>query len=129
MVPLSARTLWLLGAMEREIGAALIGEAILVRKPSGAIYHEKNYFARDFRLIRAMVFGKAEKRQMQHIRRTAASEAIDGDISKEHLSGAMANTIGHSNQLWETYVKPSPVSGLAFQEARRKGRKNRTDKG
>lgn len=128
IVPLSRRTVWLLGAMERQTGLAMIGEAVLVRRKSGIIY-DKNYLGRDFRLMRAIVFGQEEKRQMQHIRRTAASEAIDGDISKEHLSGAMANTIGHSNQLWETYVKPSPVSGIAFQEARRKGRKNRTDKG
>lgn len=126
-VPLSRLTLYLLAAMEREVGVAFIGQAGIVRQRSGAPYNWRSKFNEDHRHIRTLVFGEDEKRQMKDIRRTAASEAIEGDVSTTHLSQAMGNTIGHSNQLWETYAKPSPVSGLAFQEARRKGRRKRTD--
>lgn len=128
-VPLSSVSLWLLAAMEREVGAAFIGQARIVRQRSGDPYNWRSKFNEDHRVIRTLVFGEQEKRQLKDIRRTATVEAIDGDVTKEHLSNAMGNTIGYSNQLWQTYNKPSPVSGLAFQEARRRGRKKGTNKG
>lgn len=126
---LSALSLWLLAAMEREAGVAFIGKARIIRQRNGDPYNWRSKFNEDHRVVRAMAFGEIEKRQMKDIRRSATVEAIDGGVSKEHLSNTLGNTIGYSNQLWQTYNKPSPISGLAFQEARRRGRKIRTDQG
>lgn len=128
-LPLSRRTLWLLRTMEREMGAVFIGEARLVRNRSGDPYIHRANFNKDHRTVRTVCFGSDETRQLNDIRRTAASEAIDGEISTGHLSLAMGNTIGRSNQLWQVYAKPSRVPGLAFQEARRRGRKKGTEAG
>lgn len=126
-VPLSRRSVWLLRAMEQSLGVAFIGEAQLVRNRSGEPYTYRSNFNKDHRAVRDACFGKDEKRTLADIRRTAASEAIDGEISTGHLSQAMGNTIGRSNQLWQVYAKPSHVAGLAFRDARRRGRKKGTE--
>lgn len=129
ILPLTRRSVFLVGAMERELGVSFIGEARLIRNRSGDPYIHRANFNKDHRTIRDACFGEEETRTLNDMRRTAASEAIDGEISTGHLSLAMGNTIGRSNQLWQVYAKPSLVPGLAFAEARRRGRKKGTDQG
>jgi hypothetical protein len=58
----------------------------------------------DFRHIRTLVFGAADERQIQDMRRSGAVEAVRGDAAPTKLSTKMANTIASSNRLHRTYI-------------------------
>jgi hypothetical protein len=78
---------------------------------------------RDFREIRAAVFGKSEHRQLADMRRSGAVEGDAGEGSLTDQSNKMANTVAASSRLRKTYNPVNVVSARRFDEARERGRK------
>jgi hypothetical protein len=78
---------------------------------------------RDFREIRAEVFGEKEHRQLADMRRSGAVEADAGGTTDADLSNKMANTINASARLRKTYTPVNVVSVRRVDEARQRGRK------
>ena len=78
---------------------------------------------RDFREVRAEVFGKDENRQLADMRRSGAVEADAGGTTDADLSNKMANTINASARLRKTYNPVNVVSVRRVDEARQRGRK------
>lgn len=78
-------------------------DAPIIRRPTGAVYHDKDSFGDDFRLIRSAVY-PGDERQFLDIRRSAATEARMGGADKGDLGSAMANTIDKNTGLEATYI-------------------------
>jgi hypothetical protein len=78
---------------------------------------------RDFREIRAAVFGENEHRQLADMRRSGAVEGDAGEGSLTDQSNKMANTVAASSRLRKTYNPVNVVSARRFDEARERGRK------
>src|SRR5262245_2517777 len=78
---------------------------------------------RDFREIRAAVFGDNEHRQLADMRRSGAVEGDAGEGSLTDQSNKMANTVAASSRLRKTYNPVNIVSARRFDEARERGRK------
>jgi hypothetical protein len=77
---------------------------------------------RDFRIVRAALFGKDETRQLANMRRSGAVEGNAGGASGSDMSNKMANTIGTSNRLRKVYTPVNVPSVRRFDEARERGR-------
>src|SRR5262245_41020937 len=84
---------------------------------------------RDFREIRAVVFGKDEQRQLADMRRSGAVEADAGGTTDTDLSNKMANTINASARLRKTYKPVNVVSVRRVDEAQQRGRRAIKDTG
>jgi hypothetical protein len=78
---------------------------------------------RDFREVRAAVFGDNEERQLADMRRSGAVEGDAGAGSLTDQSNKMANTVAASSRLRKTYNPVNVVSARRFDEARERGRK------
>ena len=91
-------------------------------RPHPPKVYTKRKFEQDFARTRAAVFGQNERRQMLDIRRTGSVEAIAGEATREQLGHAMANSIGRSNALFDTYVPLNVTSIDGVAEARKRGR-------
>jgi hypothetical protein len=76
----------------------------------------------DFRHIRGSVFGPADERQIQDMRRSGAVEAVRGNAAPTKLSSKMANTISASNRLHRTYIPVDIAAVRDVDEARVRGR-------
>jgi len=76
----------------------------------------------DFRHVRTLVFGPADERQIQDMRRSGAVEAVRGNAAPTKLSAKMANTIGTSNRLHRTYVPVDVSTVRDVDDARAHGR-------
>jgi hypothetical protein len=82
---------------------------------------------RDFRVVRAALFGDYEQRQIADMRRSGAVEADAGGASGTDLSNKMANTIGASNRLRKTYTPVNVLSVRRVDEARELARLKMTE--
>jgi hypothetical protein len=111
----------LVRAYLKELPADQVAAAPIFRTRTGAAY-KKNSLGKDFRDVRAAIF-PGEKRQLQDTRRTAASEAVAGDVSPGALASKMANTIDASKALQKTYVPVDHAAVGNADEARRRGRR------
>jgi hypothetical protein len=78
---------------------------------------------RDFREIRAELFGEDEHRQLADMRRSGAVEADAGGTTDSDLANKMANTINAPARLRKTYTPVNVVSVRRVDEARQRGRK------
>jgi hypothetical protein len=78
---------------------------------------------RDFREVRAAVFGDNEQRQLADMRRSGAVEGDAGAGSLTDQSNKMANTVAASSRLRKTYNPVNVVSARRFDEARERGRR------
>ena len=85
------------------LGAELHDDAPIFRNRSGKPY-TKDQLGDDFRVIRTLVFGPDDARQLQDMRRSGAVEAVRGNVKPAKLSAKMANTLSASNRLHRTYV-------------------------
>jgi hypothetical protein len=121
LATLSRRTEAVLDAYLAELGAAPVGAAPIFRNCSGAPY-SKDTLGDDFRAVRTMVFGEAERRQLADFRRSGTVEAFAGDAPPEKVSAKMANTLSQSNKLHQTYAPPQLASVRDADAARRRGR-------
>ena len=84
--------------------------------------YTRSTLGHDFYDVRALVFGKDEKRQIRDMRRSGTVEAFAGDARPEHVREKMANTISHSNVLYQTYNPVDREKVRAADEARLIGR-------
>jgi len=118
---LTDRALRALQAYLEELGVELHGEAFIFRNRSGAPY-SKDTLGDDFRAVRAIEFGEAERRTLADFRRSGAVEAIVGDATPAALAHAMGNTLSASNALFATYVPVNLATVRSVMDARRRGR-------
>ena len=118
---LSDRALAALEAYVKALGVELVGDAHIFRNRSGRPY-SSDTLGDDFRDIRALLFGDAERRTIADFRRSGAVEAIAGGARAEELAHAMGNTLSASNALYATYVPVNHATLRVVLEARRRGR-------
>lgn len=92
-------------------------------RPRAGAPFTKNSLAKEFRIVRELVSGEAEKRQLRDFCRSGAVEAITGGATPADLAHGMGNTLGASNTLFETYVpvQLATLQNVAGREAKRAG--------
>ena len=98
-----------------------IGSMKIFRTRRGAAY-TKNSFAEDFRDIRTVEF-PGDTRMMMDFRRSGAVEAVAGGAAPAQLSAKMANSMGQSKKLEQTYAPIRVQTVRGADDARRAGRK------
>jgi hypothetical protein len=111
-----------LDAYLRSLGVALTPDAPIFRNRSGAPY-SKDTLGDDFRDIRAIAFGPAEKRTLADFRRSGTVEAIRGGAADGQIAAKMANQFDKSAFLRKTYAPVDLQAVRAADEARKRGRK------
>jgi hypothetical protein len=121
LATLSKRAEFVLDAYLSELGAELVGP--IFRNRSGAAY-SKDVAAKDFRAVRALVFGEQERRQIQDFRRSGTVEALAGKVAPTDLSSKMANSISQSVRLQKTYG-PVQLASVRDADASRKAGRRR----
>jgi hypothetical protein len=84
--------------------------------------YTKDVLGKDFRVVRAQVFGEEETRQIADFRRSGATEALAGDVPPEKLPSKMANSLSTSNKLHKTYAPVQLASVRDTDAARKVGR-------
>lgn len=119
---LSRRSKRVLDAYLARFGADLTPDAPIFRNRSGAPY-SKDTLGDDFRDIRALAFGMAERRTLADFRRSGTVEAIRGGAADGHIAAKMANQFDKSAFLRKTYAPVDLASVRAADEARKRGRK------
>jgi hypothetical protein len=92
--------------------------------------YTKDRLGEDFRVVRRIVFGENDDRQLADLRRSGAVEAIRGGAEPAKLSAKMANTLAASSRLHRTYVPVNVVTVRDVDAARQLARssRNRTKK-
>ncbi len=90
-------------------GVELLANAPIFRNRSGAPY-SKDTLGDDFRAVRLLEFGQAERRTLADFRRSGAIEAMAGDADAGTLSAKMANTLSASNELSSAHFTISIAS-------------------
>lgn len=86
------------------------------------IPYDKDSFARDFRKMRALVFGEDDNRKFHDMRRTGGIEAIAGGAPIEAVADKLANSIDEFKLLQQTYTPVNLAAIRAADEARIRGR-------
>jgi hypothetical protein len=122
LATLSRRSTAVLDAYLAKLGAEPLGAAPIFRNRSGAPY-SKDVVAKDFRVIRAKVFGKKETRTVADFRRSGTVEALAGKATAEDVSAKMANTLSQSNFLHATYAPTQLAAVRDADAARQRGRR------
>jgi hypothetical protein len=113
---LSKRAEFVLDAYLAKFGAEMVGP--IFRNRSGATY-SKDTLGDDFRDVRMLVFGPAEKRTLADFRRSGSVEALAGKVDPGTLSAKMANTLSQSNFLHATY-QPTQLAVVREADTARK---------
>jgi hypothetical protein len=121
LATLSQRSERVLDAYIAKLGVEIAGAAAIFRNRSGTAY-TKDTLGDDFRAVRTVVFGEAEKRQLQDFRRSGTVEALTGEVAPTNLSAKMANNISESTRLQQTYGPVQLVQVREADAARRRGR-------
>ncbi len=112
--------------MQRQFGdAEPIANMAIFRTRRGAAYL-KNSFSEDFRDIRKMEF-PGDTRMMLDFRRSGSVEAVAGGVEETALSAKLANSVGQSKKLEQTYV-PVQVEMVRLADAARRVGRNRLRK-
>lgn len=91
------------------------------RPPQAVAYKTKDTFAKDFRMVRAMMFPDDE-RQLLDIRRSANIEADAAGADKKTMGELLANGLADSKFLDETYTPPTVAKAREVAEQRIQGR-------
>ncbi|CAH1670474.1 MULTISPECIES: hypothetical protein [unclassified Chelatococcus] len=91
-------------------------------KPHPPSPYTKDRLGRDFRIIRTLVFGEGDKRQLADMRRSGTVEAFSGGASDHAVSTKMANTLAASSRLQKTYNPVNLATVRDVDAARREGR-------
>lgn len=84
--------------------------------------YTKDKLGKDFAVVRAAVFGPAEKRQLADMRRSGTVEAFAGGATAGGVSTKMANTLSASSRLQKTYNPVEVATVRQVDEARQVGR-------
>ena len=85
--------------------------------------YNKDRMSGDFAVIRRLVFGPNDERQLQDMRRSGAGEALVGGATPHAISAKMANTLSHSNRLHRTYLPVDVATVRKVDELRVLARK------
>jgi hypothetical protein len=108
-----------------ELGADLLPTAALIRRKSGKAYalgvSGKNYFAQDFRAVRAHVF-PGDQRQFMDIRRSGNVEADAAGADKSTMAELLANSMDSSAFLDATYTPATVSKARQIAVTRKEGR-------
>jgi hypothetical protein len=107
--------------------AKVLPDTLLFRTREGSPY-SKDLVSKDFRKIRAAVFGSDEQRQLLDFRRSGALEALAGKVDPAALSNKMGNTIEDNKALQDTYL-PAKVEVVRLADAARVEGRRRMRKG
>ncbi|PHR94025.1 MAG: hypothetical protein COA69_00050 [Robiginitomaculum sp.] len=99
----------------------LPNQAIFRNRRDNAAYL-KARFNSDFRAVRAMAFGKEEKRFLMDIRRSGNVEADLGGASAEDRAEILANALHKDQYLENTYTPPTVAKARKVAKQRAKGR-------
>ncbi|MDZ4108104.1 MAG: hypothetical protein U1E18_00705 [Brevundimonas sp.] len=114
-----------LQAYLNELGADLLPTAALIRRKSGKAYAQgvsgKNYFAQDFRAVRAHVF-PGDQRQFLDIRRSGNVEADAAGADKSTMAELLANSMDSSAFLDATYTPATVSKARQIAVTRKEGR-------
>lgn len=114
-----------LQAYLKELGADLLPTAALIRRKSGKAYAQgvsgKNYFAQDFRAVRAHVF-PGDQRQFLDIRRSGNVEADAAGADKSTMAELLANSMDSSAFLDATYTPATVSKARQIAVTRKEGR-------
>jgi len=117
---LSVRTERLVSTYLTSLQIDLHPDAILFRTRSGSPY-SRDTLAHDFAAVRALAF-PGDKRRLMDMRRSGVVEAIAGNAGPVGLAAKLANSIGRSNILHETYAPVDIEAVRSTDAARLKGR-------
>ncbi len=104
------------------LGAELAPNAPIFRNRSGAPY-SKDTLGDDFRDVRALAFGMAERRTLADFRRSGTVEAMRGGAAAGQISAKMANAFDQSKALQKIYAPVDLAAVRAADEARKKARR------
>lgn len=102
--------------------AEIMPDTLLFRTREGSPY-SKDLVSKDFRAIRAALFGKDEKRQLLDFRRSGAVEAIAGNVDPAALANKMGNSIDDNKALQDTYLPAKVAVVRIADQARVVGRR------
>jgi hypothetical protein len=91
------------------------------RPRKGGPYKTKDLFARDFRLVREMMF-PGDERQLLDIRRSANVEADAAGADKKTMGELLANGLADSKFLDQTYTPPTVTKAREVAQKRLQGR-------
>lgn len=91
------------------------------RKPRAVPYRTKDLFAKDFRLVRAILF-PGDERQLLDIRRSANVEADAAGADKKTMGELLANGLADSRFLEATYTPPTVAKAREVAAQRLEGR-------
>jgi hypothetical protein len=124
---LSRRSNRVLAGYLAQLGAEVAPSAPIFRNRSGKPY-SKDTLGDDFRDVRALVFGPAERRTIADMRRSGAVEARGGGASDEAIGNKLGNAFATNKMINETYGATDLATVRQVDEARRKGRSIREQK-
>lgn len=121
------------------LGIELLGDAPIFRtagsppgprggRPWAPRPYTQDKLIKDFGLVRKLVFGLDEKRQLQDMRRSGAVEATRGGAPAEMLSQKMANTLAASNRLQRVYNPVDVTTVRKVDAARESARREQKPK-
>jgi hypothetical protein len=85
--------------------------------------YSKDTLGDDFRVVRTIVFGSSEKRQLQDFRRSGSIEALIGEVYLEALGRRLGNSIQESKALQRTYLPLNLEASRRVDDARLRGRR------
>lgn len=112
----------MLDAYLAQLGAEVAPNAPIFRNRSGSPY-TKDKLGDDFRDVRTLAFGAAEKRTLADFRRSGAIEALRGGASLTEVGQKLANDVGSNAGLARTYTPVDLAAVRKVDEARKRGRK------
>jgi hypothetical protein len=109
--------------LSRKFGnAELLPDTLLFRTREGSPY-SKDLVSKDFRKVRAAVFGTDEVRQLLDFRRSGALEAMAGQVDPGALANKMGNSIDENKALQDTYLPAKVAVVRIADDARLVGRR------
>jgi hypothetical protein len=119
---LSRPTRRVLDAYLASLGAEIAPQAPIFRNRSGRPY-SKDTLGDDFRAVRGLAFGPAERRTLADFRRSGTVEALRGGASPAGVGIKLANDFESNANLQKTYTTIDLATVRQVDEARKRGRK------
>jgi hypothetical protein len=105
---------------DTEFAFVLPPDQPFIRNRSGHVY-SKDALGDDFRDMRQIVF-PGDARRLMDMRRTGNIEAVAGGAQPPDLAAKLSNTIGKSNQIFDTYTPVQLETVRKVDKAREIGR-------
>lgn len=119
--PVSTALVEALEAYAKEFGATILPGQPLFRTSEGKAFTH-TWLGNIFADVRRAAFGKAERRQLQDIRRSVNLEAELGDADPTARAALLANRLDRSKHLDGVYTPVTTLHAQRAQKARERGR-------